>query len=237
MIKPNAFGRVRAVEDRDGEGTVVTTDFLKAGKDTIFPLQAALGVETSQTLAVKQDNLVLEGASDLLYMNIMSEHLKRLGRTGLDPRWTLVPAGGLTNIPTFLSLFGAQLNVATVFDVQTGGQQRITQMVERGIVAANKLIPITSVTGTKQGDMEDLFDPEFYLELVRGSGEAPLVATDLGRGDRIVTRIEMALGREFDHYGPAFFLLRSQGSLLDRIDAATLDRFEALFQRANAALS
>lgn len=120
MIQPGKFERVRAVEDKDEVGTIVSTDFLNTSRETLFPLQAALGVEVGQTLAGAPDNLGVEGPADVLYLDVMSAHLKRLGRTGLDPHWRLVPAGGLDKIPAFISLFGADLNVATVFDVGTG---------------------------------------------------------------------------------------------------------------------
>ncbi len=121
---------------------------------------------------------------------------------------------------------GAQLSVATVFDVHTGGQQRITHMINAGVVRSDQLIPITAFTKTKQADMEDMFDPAFYLRLIEGCGIASLKVQDLPPGHRIVKRIADAIERDFDHYEPAFYLLCQQHDLLDAIDEATMGRFE-----------
>ncbi len=48
--------------------------------------------------------------------------------------------------------------------------------------------------------------------------------------------MEQALGSSFDHFQPARYLLEHQSSILSRLNAATVDRFEQLFIRLNALL-
>lgn len=93
LVDPQQIHRVRTVTDVDGQGTKVTSDVLRADSETGFPLQAALGFELSQTLFVGPDNLLLEGPSDLVYLDVLDAAVVASGRTGLDPRWVKVPVG------------------------------------------------------------------------------------------------------------------------------------------------
>ena len=237
LVDPKAFDRVRTVEDVDGEGTKVSADVLGTGRDTLFPLQGALGYELAQTLFVGADNLVVEGPSDFVYLTAVSDHLRSLGREGLDPRWTIVPAGGLDKIPTFVALLGAHLAVTVVLDVAAGGNQKVDRLVKRGLLAADRLVPLTEVTGGTEADIEDLFDPDVYLDLLAAAGVVEGDLSGLTPNGRIVKRIEAALGRRYDHYAPAALLLRQQAKWLPKLGDDTLDRFESLFRRVNATLS
>jgi hypothetical protein len=235
MVDPAQLDRVRAVEDKDGRGTQITSEVMQTSADTLFPLQAALGYELVQTLFVGPDNLVVEGPSDLLYLTTMSEHLRNEGREGLDPRWVIVPVGGIDKIPTFIALLGAHLNVAVVLDSAAGGSQKVNSMIEKGVIESKSILPLASITGRKEADIEDLFDESWYIALLKASGAASVTKAQLGQGDRIVRRIESVVG-SFDHYQPAAHLLREQRKHLPRLPPDSLDRFEALFQRANALL-
>ena len=237
LIDARAFDRVRTVEDVDGEGTKVSADVLGTGRDTLFPLQGALGYELAQTLFVGADNLVVEGPSDYVYLSALSDHLRSLGREGLDPRWTVVPAGGLDKIPTFIALLGAHLAVTVVLDVAAGGNQKVDRLVKRGLLAADRLVPLTEITGGAEADIEDLFAPDLYLDLLRETGVTDGDLAGLTPNGRMVKRVEAALGRRFDHYAPAALLLRRQTEWLPRLDDSTLDRFESLFQRVNNTLA
>ncbi len=235
MIKPTELQRCRVVEDKIPEGTVVSEDILSVSRETTFPLQGALGYDLAQTLFIGPDNLLLEGPGDLLYVQIMKEHLRSLTRPTLDERWVLVPAGGVDKIPTFIALLGSKLNVAVIIDVTSRGNQRIEDMIKKGILEPKKFIPLSEITGTAEADIEDMFEPGFYLELVAASGIAVPKLKDLAAGPRILKRLETS-GVTFDHYQPAYHFLRHQETLLKHVSDVTLDRFQNLFEKASAAL-
>jgi predicted ATPase len=237
MVEATRLDRVRTVEDVDHEGTKVSADVLSTSTDTRFPLQAALGYELAQTLFLGPDNLIVEGPADYIYLQVISSHLRGLGRTGLDPRWVIVPVGGLDKIPTFVALLGAQLNVAVVLEVSAGATQKVNSLVQRGIIAGEKLIPLTEFTGTPEADIEDLFEVDFYLDLLGRSGIAAIKQGQLKTKGRILKRVEAVIGTSFDHYRPARYLLEHQVELLKKIDNGALDRFETLFKRANVLLA
>lgn len=235
MVEPTRLERVRTVEDTDQHGTRVSKEVLTTTKETVFPLQAALGYELAQTLFVGADNLLVEGPADYLYLQVISQHLASLGRTSLDPRWVIVPVGGLQNVPTFIALLHNQLNVSVMVDGSQTGLQRIQHMVDRGLLDQDKMLALTEITHTKSADIEDLFDEAFYLRLLKESGTATVAKGKLGKGDRIVKRIEHALGESFDHHRPARHLLEHP-ELLAELDEATLDRWELLIEEINARL-
>ena len=235
MVDATRFEKVRTVEDTDGEGTKIGADVLAVGSDTRFPLQAALGYQLSQTLFVAPDNLIVEGPSDIVYLQVLSSHLRSLGRTGLDDRWAIVPAGGMDKIPALVSLFGSQLNLAVILDVGSRGNQRVDSLVTRGILEPTKLFPLTEITGSIEADVEDLFGVGFYLNLLRESGVAQVEESELPPGPRLLKRLDQHMGR-FDHYRPAVHLQREQGVLLPGLGADALDRFESLFEKVNGAL-
>ena len=78
------------------------------GEGSLFPVQGALGYDIAQTLFVGPNCLIVEGVSDLLYLQAMSSVLEGQSRPGLDSRWTITPVGGSEKVPTFAALLGAQ---------------------------------------------------------------------------------------------------------------------------------
>jgi predicted ATP-dependent endonuclease of OLD family len=237
MIEASDLQRARTVEVQGDRGAKVSGDMLSVSRDTVFPLQAALGYDLSQTLYISPDNLIVEGPSDIIYLNIVSDYLEEIDREGLNERWSIVPAGGISKIPTFISLLGTQLNIAVVMDASTGGHQKIDDLVKKDLIGSDRLFPITEITGGNEADIEDLFTNGFYLKLVDGAGVASLKVSDLKEHTRIVKRIERTIDSSFDHYRPASYFLNNQSSLLERMSDATLDRFEKLFAGVNSCLS
>lgn len=237
MVEPRAFDRARAVEDVDPVGAVVREDVLVTGPDTLFPLQAALGYELYQTLFVGPDCLVVEGVADLVYLQLLSDHLRSLKRTGLDERWVVTPVGGLDKLPTFIALLGTKLNVAVLLEVATGGSQKIQDLVRRGVIEGNRLVALTNYTGTTEADIEDMFDEATYVRLVTASGAAKPVKSKMGKQPRVIKRIETAIGREFSHYVPARYFLQNQVAEHAKLSPDEVDRFEAVFKDLNKLLS
>lgn len=236
MIEPNELERCRTVEDVADTGTKVSQDIWSARADTVFPLLGALGVDLTQTLIIGPDQLLVEGPADVTYLTVMSDVVRRNGGTPLDPRWKITPVGGIDKIPTFVALLGGELNVTVVMDVAAGGNQKITNLVKRGLLDQQRLVPLTDITGTPEADIEDLFEQQWYLKLLKASGVGTITKAQL-TGGRIVKQVEAALGHAYDHFQPASHLMRDPGTLLDSIDDPTQQRFSSLFARLNALLS
>jgi hypothetical protein len=247
MIPAGKLDRVRTVEDVKDEGTKVGAEVLRTDDATIFPLQAALGYDLAQTLFLGPDCLLVEGPSDLIYLQLWNQALGADQRETLSDRWVVTPAGGATNLTTFVSLLGSnQLNVAVLMDATRADTQKIRNLMSSGRLKARSIIQVGEFVGNSDADVEDLFDAGFYLSLVNGAYSVelakPLKVADIAKGNpRVVKRIEdyfkaNGLGR-FNHYRPAAYFLTNQGKLLPKVSAKALDRAETLVKKVNALLS
>jgi hypothetical protein len=226
MVRANALSGVRIVEDRGPEmGSAVINDAgVVSDADTLFPLQAALGYDVAQSLFIGTRNILVEGISDVIYLTAVSDHLSSLERPSLPVDCRLLPAGGATNIPTFLALLGTQLDIVVLIDGNTS-DQRIKNSIESGRLKQAHVISLDAYSSVSGADIEDLFEPAEYLVLYNGALGAKLKLGDLKGSDRIVQRITRKAG-EFNHGVVAAFFLRNLETSLTGLSAGTLQRFE-----------
>ena len=257
MVDPAHFDRVRIVQDLsiesessvvpvEQEGTMVITEVLDATEDSLFPLQGALGYEIHQTLFVGPNNLVVEGASDLLYIQALSNRLQEDKRDGLSEDWTIVPVGGAGNVATFVALLGGQkdLNVAVLIDYHKKDQQAVENLYKSRLLMKKKVLTYAAYVDADEADIEDMFDRAFYLRLVTGAYEAKIKEETLqSQHPRILQRIEEHIaehplpnGARFNHYRPASHLHQNMGTLAKNLSQKELDRFQRMFDDLNALL-
>ena len=238
MVQPGKLERVRLVEDRGKEeGAVLSSEVLSRDRDTLFPLQGALGYDLVQHLFVAEHNIVVEGTSDYAYLKLISDYLALKDRESLNKKWSIVPVGGADLIPTFVALLGNHLRVTVLVDSRKGGNQRLERMAKDGYLEHQRIILVGDVLGRKTGDIEDLFEEDEYLELYNKAFGKTLQAKDLKGHDPIVSRIARHEGVDrYDHGRPADVLLREREVVLSTLSENTLNRFENLFQRINKTL-
>ncbi|NLA36225.1 MAG: AAA family ATPase, partial [Actinobacteria bacterium] len=226
--------RVRVVEDRgDDVGSVTSSDALEVGEDSAFPLQAALGYDLSQNLFIGERNLLVEGPSDLAYLDVISRHLRDLGREGVDERWRILPAGGASNVPAFVSLLGQKVSVTVLLDSGTEGGGKVEAAIKANKIAGKRVVFVGSVLDQKHSDIEDLFTAGDYLGLYNEAfGKKHKVGDLPDHPDRLLLRLE-ALDGKVDHWRPAEILLRDP-SKVGKLSQTTLANFEALARHINA---
>ncbi|WP_028183422.1 AAA family ATPase [Salinispora arenicola] len=237
MLDPTRYETMRAVHDRATRehpelGVVITPVDLSADRTTILPVEAALGYTVAQHLFLGHGpHLAVEGSSDFVFLIRMSAHLISLGRTGLDPRISIIPVGGVTNMPAFVALFGRRLDVRALVDgaETTKVSRKIIQAAEAVGVDKSHIVILGDLPGLPStADIEDLFTIKDYLWLYSRAGQ-PLSESDLPTtGEPILRRIENIRGK-FDHAGPAHQLTKDLDEFLAQVDPATLARFEELF--------
>lgn len=235
MVETDKIERIRIVEDGGPEtGATVSQEVLRVGQDSLFPLQAALGYDVAQHLFIGEANLLVEGPSDLIYLDTLSRYLASKKMSHLDDDWRILPAGSANNIPSFVALIGTAMEVSVLIDAGTEGSQRLKRAIEAGRLNQKRLIEVSEVTGSHNSDIEDIFAPEDYLHLYNAAFKRRSTTSSIGPGDRIVKRISVKLAdKKYDHYKPAETLLRDQATLLPMLSQKTLDRFAKLFERIN----
>ena len=236
MIDSLKLNEVRTVYDTQNPkvGSVVSDAVEEKDSDTLFPLQAALGYTIAQNLYVSPNNLLVEGISDLVYLNHFSAILKDAGKEGLKEDVTIVPVGGADKIATFISLMrGNELSTVCLLDTFTdqSAQARLKRMVEQKIIADKKILFYHTVINQTFADIEDLFSKEEYLALHNGAFGTTVQMSDLDADKPIMAQLKRINGKAFNHYSPANYMAKNIGSLA--FSEETLERFEKLFKLVN----
>ena len=111
------------------------------------------------------------------------------GPARVGPRWIKTPIGGAGKLSTFVTLLGAnKLHVAVIIDSSTKDTGAVRRLRDNGQLAASGLIEISEFTGTSDADIEDLFERDFYLDLVNRAYATeitrPLTPSDLNQHDQ-----------------------------------------------------
>lgn len=237
MIESDKLNRVRTVLEKE-DGTHVSDCLQEKDPNTIFPLQAALGYTIAQNLFVSENNLLVEGIADLVYLTIISNLLKSMNRTGLDDDITIVPVGGADKVATFISLLrGNELNMLCLLDTFTeqSAKARLDNMVAKNIIKEKNVLFYHDVLECDFADVEDMFSDDDYLTLFNGAFSKKISSSDIDSSKPIMQQLkEKNSKKEFNHYTPANYLAQNVGSLT--LSDATLDNFERLFRTVNKKL-
>lgn len=237
MVEPGRLERVRIVEDHGREiGSTITNDVVTVDTDTALPLQGAFGYDITRQLFLHENTVVVGGTSDYTYLTVISEFLKERGdRAYLDPRWTVVPAGGADLVPIFVSLLGTRLDLTVVLDARTNGHQHFLKLIDGGALKPKRIITLAEIVDQPIADMEDLFAVEDYVSIYNRAFWKTHVPDTLAHGHgsiaQRIARIEST--DHFDPSRPAELFLRQRDEFLPKLSATTLDNFSRLFERIN----
>ncbi len=248
MINLDNLSSVRTVQDVDDRGTFVSDDTLSNDRETVFPIQVALGYQMAQTLFLAPHCLMVNYPSDLIYLQVLGEAVASIGQMRLDPRWVVIPVGGADNLPTFISTLGENyVSVAVMMDVSTKNRMKLDHINRNAAVQRQNPIKWVEVAKVRTADIEDLFEPTFYLKLVNEAyanelREPVTMKSITDANPRIVQRLDAYFRRQriaggrFDPYRPAALLLQEHSRLRGMISDPTIERAASLFERINSLL-
>ena len=248
MINLDHLDRIRTVQDVDDRGTVVSSDTLSNDQDTVFPLQVALGHNLANTLFLAPHCLMVNSAADLIYLQVLGEICASRGYQRLDPRWVVIPVGNTDNLPMFVSLLGENyVSVAVLMDVTPKNKAKMELINQNNVVQRSNPVKWVEVQKIRTADIEDIFEPAFYLRLVNESYAMELpepvsMKAISAKDPRIVRRLEAHFksekigGGHFDSYRPAAWLLERHAQLGNEISDAAIESAASMFQRVNGLL-
>jgi predicted ATPase len=260
MIDARRFDRVRIVEDKGAQGnglpaparmgTRVCTDAQDASVGSILPLRGALADGLFTNIFSQKDILIVGDVPDLLFCETVSSLLVAGGAEGLDPRWKIVPIGGAEKLAAFLSLVGDQRDAiaASPMVIRKSELGALDDLLKRNLLQKENIFFYGAFTGADDADIEDMFDPEFYLSLVNSeyhdSLGRPIKKSQLrAEGGRITAMIASCLESaspsskvQFDRYRPARYFAENSASLQSAVSNDTWQRFQEMFKRLNAVL-
>ncbi|MFW6016711.1 MAG: AAA family ATPase [bacterium] len=243
MVESNKLNQVRTILETD-KGSVISDSIQEKDPDTLFPLQAALGYDVAQNLFISNKNLLVEGISDLVYLQVLSSVLEEEGRVSLSDEITIVPVGGLDKVSVFISLMrGSDLEIVCLLDssIDTRSKQKLNNLIEEKLIKKSKVLFFNMfIDNVKEADIEDLFTEDEYLQLFN---EAFNEYDDINKKDlnseidRILLQISLFLNiKRFNHYRPAKLMLGKSLTAKD-FEKTTLDRFENMFEKVNSLFS
>lgn len=257
MVPADDLASVRTVEDvvvrddrgrKQSQGTKIRADVLTTDPQTNFPIFGAMGFEVTQTLLIGKNTLLVEGPSDILYLQAASSSLKGAGRSHLAPHWAICPSGGIDKVLPFVRLFfGNNLNVAVLTDFERGQKRKLEDLHKAALLDHERIILATEIAEKDEADIEDFFDPALFVDLLNKTyqlrAEHQLTIEKLAAADttteRLVKKAEAYFRLlpdtvpEFSHFDPALYLLQHPELLRGKGDPVkkTLDRFETAFVR------
>ncbi|KRE45515.1 AAA family ATPase [Paenibacillus sp. Soil522] len=258
MVPNDRLHQVRMVEDKQKDGTKVTSNISSSDPKTLFPLQAALGYTIAQNLFISKKNLLVEGPADLVYLKYFSTFLESKNKTYLSSEITIIPAGGLDKLVTFIALLGANdLDITVLHDYSSKPDVRLESLVKGKIIGSKYILNYASFRDEKSkssslqsSDVEDMLSPKLYLTLFNSAyckelNGVEIIEADLPEGERIVDRLNRYLKTKsimlrpsggFNHYLVANHLA-VKPPVSSKVDSKTIERFQQLFGKVNELLS
>lgn len=188
LIDADHLDRVRAVFVDDAGHTATSSDLREgpaaAKSKSVYPVHAALGLSVSDTLFQGCQPIVVEGASDQLYLSGIKNHL--IGKSKLNPPRELlfVPTTGTKAIKTVASILSGTANDLPIVlcDGDAAGKELAKNLkAELYANTSNKVLLLSDFVKVANAEIEDLFPANFMSQIVdrylKGPDDKPFTAT------------------------------------------------------------
>jgi len=168
MIDGAHLERARAVYESP-EGTKVSADVWPRDKDTLFPLQAALGYSICQALFVARRQVLVEGLTDYMLLSVLNERLRAAGKPSLDTDIVMLPMGGTTNLAPLASLLaGHDIELVILLDNDKGKDTAIKKLKAIMPDAESRCVLISDAVGNADvQELEQLMPESYYLDALK----------------------------------------------------------------------
>jgi predicted ATP-dependent endonuclease of OLD family len=233
MIDLNHPDRVRVLKETEN-GIIVTTDFIESPPEAKFVLQAALGMDASQSFLVADRNLVVEGVNDYWILTELSSLLQQDGKEGRPKDVLITPAGSAsTAVHIATIMIGQNLDVVALFDSDDEGRRAQGKLDHNWLTRYKGTQTKTLLLGDAVGAcgdfaLEDLFPENFITDIVKEVYSGKLAAADIDeitlQGEGIlwqkIVRFMKGNGIEGINKGPIAKQLRNK--LSDMTDVSEL---------------
>ena len=186
MIDLNHPDRVRVLKETEN-GIVVTTDFIESPPEAKFVLQAALGMDASQSFLVADRNLVVEGVNDYWVLTELSNLIQQDENEGLPQDVLVTPGGGAsTAVHIATIMIGQNLDVVALFDSDDEGRRAQEKLDHNWLTQYKPTQTKTILLGEAVGacgdfTLEDLFPDDFITDIVKEAYSKQLAAADVDK--------------------------------------------------------
>ena len=170
MVDANHLNRVRAVYiDEDGR-TSVSPDLRAPEKhegrrQSIYPVHAALGMSASQALLHGSLPVIVEGASDQVYLSAMKNHLTSKGLIQPAEEIIFLPSSGVKGIRAMAGILSEadQGPPFVLLDSDTSGDGMANSLKSGGIYAgySERVLQVGDFVDINNAEIEDLWPTAF----------------------------------------------------------------------------
>lgn len=247
MVDVDHLEYARAVfEDVVDGSTKISEDVWPRDKDSLFPLQAALGYQLAQALFISKKQLIVEGITDLWLLKALNHALGQAGKTTLNDEIVIVPSAGTSKLlPLASMLMGHNVDIAALLDGDEPGRKEGKKLTDKLFAADSSrcLFIGDFVTANADAELEDLFPETQYIETTEEAYPGTKIA--LNAAEKKLVGIVNKLEAFFARSGTQKFeKWKVNGLLRDKIflkpslvDANTLQTVEEIFIATNKILS
>ena len=159
MVGADELDLVRIVEMENREaGTKVHTRLAVDDPKSIYPLQAALGYDLAQSMFTHKRNLVVEGVTDLLYIEALNTAFAADDGASLKKSTAVVPAGSASKVVYYSTILTSQnLRVAALLDSDAAGDQAAKQDALWQLLSNKRILRTGDhIKGVDRSEIEDL---------------------------------------------------------------------------------
>ncbi|NQE46772.1 hypothetical protein C5S31_12200 [ANME-1 cluster archaeon GoMg2] len=176
LIDKNNLDRIKILEKEKNKGTVVKEKFHDSELDALAPIRAAIGATIGDSLFTNKKNMIVEGFSDYLIIEAVSNYFERNKKECLDfSKTAIIPVGGADKFPYFALLLEKEnFSFITVLDYDTQGIRVKKELEERYNIKEDIVIMLNECVSDKMKrggrgrdiEIEDLIDEKFYNRAV-----------------------------------------------------------------------
>jgi predicted ATP-dependent endonuclease of OLD family len=202
LVDGNHLERVRTVHlaGAEPQKTIISNDVRPTGdRDTLFPLQAAVGYSIAQTLFLGRRSVIVEGITDYWIMKALSDCLStREAGPALHPDTVLIPAGGTSRLMPLASIMLASAGIGerhllVLLDSDKEGDQAAKRLKDV-FSAESAVLMLGSVIGLAGATIEDLLPRSTYIAALKQAG----YDITLNAGEKGATTTIKAIEQAFD---------------------------------------
>lgn len=169
MVDRDYLERVRIVTREEESGTQLKEKFYVSDFDALQPIRAAIGMTIGDSLFTTKKNLLVEGYSDELILEAMSDLCQKKEKDHIDTsKISILPTNGARKMPYFATIITKEnLGLLILLDFDPQGRKTAKELTERFRIDEGKILLLNEFTkkGSDQ-EIEDLIDFEFYLDAV-----------------------------------------------------------------------
>lgn len=241
LVGSNELDKVRVVEMPDRTvGTKVNVSLTASDSGAMLPLQEALGYDLAQSLFFHKKNLVLEGLTDMWYLENLSDLLEADGKTGINDQIALIPANSASKVVYFATILHAQnLKLAALLDSDAEGDTAAKQDSLVNAVGAKRILRTKDAYSGQvpNPEIEDILR-ETLLDIAKNECGWDAIAVAQAQPKRpVVDVIKSVAKTDFSKYKLAKAFIRwSRDHSMTDLKTDEIAQAEKLIEKINKAL-